>query len=246
MVMQQEQGTALIVGAGPGLGQAVAARFAESGMRVGLAARDEGHVRRLEHDLATHGRTVRGYICDASVESDVTALFESFVEENGEPDIVVYNAGAFVAKRVLETSAAEFERCWRVGCLGGFNVGKAAAAVMNDRAVRGGAGGTIIFTGATAALRGGAGFVNLAVGKFGLRALAQSMARELGPQGIHVAHVIIDGQIQSDRHAELAKRRPPDALLAPEAIAETYYQLHRQPRSAWTLELDLRPWVEKF
>ena len=117
---------------------------------------------------------------------------------------------------------------------------------MTARAEAGGTGGTIIFTGATASLRGGANFTNLAVGKFGLRALAQSMARELGPQGVHVAHTIIDGQIESERYAELAKDRPDDGLLAPDAIAESYLNLHRQHRSAWTQELDLRPWVEKF
>ncbi|MFQ5958735.1 MAG: SDR family NAD(P)-dependent oxidoreductase, partial [Alphaproteobacteria bacterium] len=138
-------------------------------------------------------------------------------------------------------SAEDFEHCWRTGCLGGFLVGREAAKAMARRG-----SGTIIFTGATASLRGGAGFFNLAVGKFGLRALAQSMARELGENGVHVAHVIIDGQIAGPYYADLAKERGPDALLAPDAIAEAYYALHRQHRSAWTQELDLRPWVEKY
>ena len=124
---------------------------------------------------------------------------------------------------------------------GGFLVGQHAAKAMVESGR-----GTILFTGATASLRGGANFANLAVGKFGLRALAQSMTRELGPKGIHVGHVIIDGQIRSERYAHLEKERAPDGLLDPAAIAETYWQLHVQPRSAWTLELDLRPWVEKF
>jgi NAD(P)-dependent dehydrogenase (short-subunit alcohol dehydrogenase family) len=133
------------------------------------------------------------------------------------------------------------ERCWRVGCLGGFHVGQEAARRMFNREH-----GTIIFTGATASLRGSTGFASLAVPKFGLRALAQSMARELASKGVHVAHVIIDGQIESGRSSHLVDERGPDSLLSPDAIAESYYQLHLQHRSAWTLELDLRPWVERF
>jgi NAD(P)-dependent dehydrogenase (short-subunit alcohol dehydrogenase family) len=144
---------------------------------------------------------------------------------------------------ILETPVEEFERCWRVGCLGGFLVGRAAARAMLARVEGGGPGGTLLFTGATASLRGSARFHNLAVGKFGLRALAQSMARELQPRGIHVAHVVIDGQIAGPGDNQ---ERSLAAMLDPDAIAESYYQLHRQPRSAWTLELDLRPWVEKF
>jgi NAD(P)-dependent dehydrogenase (short-subunit alcohol dehydrogenase family) len=142
---------------------------------------------------------------------------------------------------ILDITPESFERCWRIGCMGGFLVGQAAARLMASIGA-----GTIIFTGATASLRGSAGFANLAVPKFGLRALAQSMARELGSKGVHVAHVIIDGQIESERSRHLADERGPDSLLPPSAIAESYYQLHRQPRGAWTHELDLRPWVEKF
>jgi NAD(P)-dependent dehydrogenase (short-subunit alcohol dehydrogenase family) len=145
---------------------------------------------------------------------------------------------------VLETTAEEFERCWRAGCLGGFLVGREAARAMLARNAK--HKGTIIFTGATASLRGGAMFHNLAVGKFGLRALAQSMARELQPQGIHIAHVVIDGQIKSARAGHSTAERGDDAVLDPAAIAETYHQLHVQPRSAWTLELELRPYSEKF
>jgi NAD(P)-dependent dehydrogenase (short-subunit alcohol dehydrogenase family) len=153
----------------------------------------------------------------------------------------IFNAGAFVRTSILETAIEEFERCWRVGCFAGFLVGRAAARRMAKQG-----SGTILLTGATASLRGGSGFVNLASSKFGLRAVAQSMARELSPKGIHVAHVIIDGQIRSERYEHLARERGPDSLLEPDAIAHSYLMLHRQPRSAWTHELDLRPWSEKW
>jgi NAD(P)-dependent dehydrogenase (short-subunit alcohol dehydrogenase family) len=241
-----EKEVAVVVGAGPGLGAALARCFAEAGMAVAVAARDEGRLAALARVLAAAGAQVRAYACDAAREADVDALFERAVGDLGRPRLVVFNAGAFVRKGILETEAAEFERCWRVGCLGGFHVGRAAARAMLRRPAAEGPRGTILFTGATASLRGGAYFHNLAVPKFGLRALAQSMARELAPKGLHVAHVIIDGQIDSERHAHLRAERPADGLLAPDAIAANYLALHRQHRSAWTHELDLRPWVEKF
>ena len=178
--------------------------------------------------------------CDATEPADVERVFEA-AAALGPPEVAVFNAGAFVRGSILETDPAEFERCWRVGCFAGFLVGQAAARRMAERG-----SGTILFTGATASLRGGSGFVNLAAPKFGLRAVAQSMARELGPKNIHVAHVIIDGQIRSERYAHLEGERGPDSLLDPEAIASQYLALHRQHRSAWTHEIDLRPWGEKF
>lgn len=235
--------TAIIVGVGPRLGAAVARRFARAGMRVALAARNVSKLAALTTEL---GKQTRAYACDATDERAVIDLFASASRDLGAPRLVVFNAGAFVRKGILDTSAEEFERCWRVACLGGFLVGRGAVRSM---LAAGGAGrhrGTIIFTGATASLRGGAMFHNLAVGKFGLRALAQSMAREFQPQGIHVAHVVIDGQIESDRPGRSVAERGADAVLDPNAIAETYYQLHLQPPSTWTLELDLRPYVEKF
>lgn len=236
-----EPETALIVGVGPGLGAALARCFAGAGMDVAVAARDAARMAPLAAELEASGRRVRAYACDVTKEAEVEALFGSVTADLGAPGVVVFNAGAFVRKGLLETAADEFERCWRVGCLGGFLVGRAAARLMVPRG-----SGSILFTGATASLRGGANFHNLAVPKFGLRALAQSMAREFGPQGVHVAHVIIDGQILSQRHGALAAERPADALLSPDAIAENYLHLHRQHRSAWTQELDLRPWVERF
>ncbi len=231
--------TAVVVGVGPGLGLALVRAFAGAGMAVAMAARDEDRLAALEP--AGTGDRVRTYPCDSTDQGAVTTLFEQAAAELGEPDLVVYNAGAFQPGGILDIAAEEFERCWKVGCLGGFLVGQAAARHMVPRGA-----GTILFTGATAALRGSARFANLAVPKFGLRALAQSMARELGPQGIHVAHVVIDGQIDSERSHHLLEERGPDSLLAPDDIAGSYLHLHRQAKSAWTQELDLRPWVERF
>lgn len=230
---------AVIVGVGPGLGFALCQRFATAGMRVAAAARHKDRVEQLLRETPLDG--ARAYACDATDRTEVERLFAQVDEELGTPEVVVFNAGAFQPNPVLDIDPEDFARCWQVGCFAGFLVGQAAARRMVDAGR-----GTLVFTGATAALRGGANFANLAVPKFGLRALAQSMARELGPRGVHVGHVIIDGQILSDRYRHLEDQRGPDSLLRPDAIAEMYYQLHAQPRSAWTFELDLRPWVEKF
>jgi NAD(P)-dependent dehydrogenase (short-subunit alcohol dehydrogenase family) len=234
-----EQQVAVIVGVGSGLGFALVKRFAKAGMAMAMAARNREKLEQLLEKEPIEG--ARAYACDATDQAAVDRLFKEVDRDLGPPEVVVFNAGAFQPGGILEIDPAEFERCWRIGCLGGLLVGQAAARrmVANGR-------GTILFTGATAALRGSARFANLAVPKFGLRALAQAMARELGPQGIHVGQVIIDGQIRSERYAHLEAERGPDSLLEPDAIAEMYYQLHAQPRSAWTLELDLRPWSEKF
>lgn len=231
--------TALVFGVGPGLGASLVRRFAAENMLIGAVARDEAKLNSLIKSEAGHG--VRTYAADVSKSEDIQRVFDSVDREFGEPDLVVFNAGAFQKDNFLDIDPADFERCWRIGCLGGLLVGQAAARRMVKRGH-----GSILFTGATAALRGSAGFANLAVPKFGLRALSQSMARELGPQGVHVAHVIIDGQIESERYRHLIEDRGEDSLLAPDAIAELYLQLHRQPRSAWSHETDIRPLSEKF
>jgi NAD(P)-dependent dehydrogenase (short-subunit alcohol dehydrogenase family) len=241
-----EPEVAVIVGVGPGLGAALALRFAKAGMNVALAARNLARVEAIAVDCCSIDHRGRAYAVDATDEASVESLFEQVVADMGVPHLVVYNASTFVKRGLLETIVEDFERCWRVGCLGGFLVGRAATRCMLKRIEKGGAGGTILFTGATASLRGSAQFHNFAVGKFGLRALAQSMAREFQPKGIHVAHVVIDGQIRDERLGPSTVEHNRDAQLAPAAIAETYYQLHRQPRNAWTLETDLRPWVEGF
>jgi len=236
--------TAIVVGTGPGLGAALARRFARAGMNVALAARNADKLAGLVAELAGKARA---YASDATDERAVRKLFADVVRDSGAPRLVAFNAGAFVRKGLLDTTAEEFERCWRTACFGGFLVGREAVRAMLDAKTGSRHRGTVIFTGATASLRGGATFHNLAVGKFGLRALAQSMAREFQPKGIHVAHVIIDGQIRNDaRPSHSMAERGEDAVLDPNAIAENYYQLHLQPPSAWTLELDLRPHVEKF
>ena len=232
---------ALIIGAGQGLGLALARCFAAAGMRTAIAARSSERLQVMCQQLAATTGRVTAYVCDATNEEDVRSMFGQLQDDLGQPALVVYNAGAYQPARVVDIDSGDFERCWRVGCLGGFLCGREAARIMLQAGR-----GTILFTGATASLRGGAGFANLAVGKSGLRALSQSMARELGPDNIHVAHVIIDGQIMSERYADLAGKRPPDGLLEPDAIAVNYLHLHQQHRSAWTQELDLRPWVEKF
>ncbi len=237
-------GTAIIFGVGPGLGAALARTFAGAGMDVATASRATDALTGLMHEIAAKGVRARAYACDATSEGDVEEVFARTAADLGEPRVVIYNAGLYLPGSILEITADDFERCWRVGCFGGFLVGRAAARLMMRRLQEGDPGGTIIFTGATASLRGSARFANLAVGKFGLRALAQSMARELAPQGVHVAHVVIDGMIAYPRTGAAANDS--DSKLDPDAVAANYLHLHRQPRSAWTHELDLRPCAERF
>jgi NAD(P)-dependent dehydrogenase (short-subunit alcohol dehydrogenase family) len=230
---------AVIVGVGPDLGLALVRRLSRAGMQVVAASRTPQKLR----SILIEGNFPNTHLlaCDASLESDVANLFKRVETDLGAPGLVVFNAGAYEPGQILDIRPQDFERCWRVGCFAGLLVGQAACKLMVPLGA-----GTIIFTGASASLRGSAGFANLAVPKFGLRALAQSMARELGPKGIHVAHVVIDGQIESARYRNRPSKHGPDSLLSPDAIAEAYHDLHRQQRSAWTHELDLRPWVERF
>lgn len=233
------QGVAVVVGVGPGLGLALVNAFAGAGMDVAMSSRDGKNLEAMRPDIP--GVSVKAYPADATDADAVARLFDDVERDLGDITVVIFNAGAFQMANILDVTPEDFERCWRVGAYGGFLVGQQAARRMVPRGE-----GSILFTGATAALRGGANFVNLASPKFALRAVSQSMARELGPQGIHVAHVIVDGLIESDRFREVAKERGPDSLLKPADIAASYLYLHRQPRSAWTQELDVRPWTEKF
>ena len=225
--------TAVIVGAGSGLSRALAERCAADGMQVALAARDADKL----SDLAA-AISGRAYACDAASPKQVKTLFESIDEDFGSPDLVIFNASFRTRGPLVDLDPAEVENALLVTCYAGFLVGQQAAKRML-RVKR----GTILFTGASASVKGYANSAPFAMGKFGLRGLAQSMARELHPQNIHVGHLVIDGGIRGPKHTG---DRGADGLLEPEAIAESYLQLHRQHRSAWAWEIELRPWAEKF
>jgi NAD(P)-dependent dehydrogenase (short-subunit alcohol dehydrogenase family) len=219
--------TALIIGAGSGLSASLARLFHSEGMRIALAARN---IDKLAH-LSAQTNAIC-YTCDVSRNDDVDVLFDQVTQEIAEPDIVVFNPSARVRGPVTGLDPERVQKALLISCYGGFLVGRAAARQMSARG-----SGTILFTGATASVKGFAHSASFAMGKFALRGLAQSMARELAPKNIHVAHFVIDGGIGiSDG----------DDLLHPDAIAQAYLFAHRQHRSAWTWEVELRPWTEKF
>ena len=229
-----DRSAALIVGAGEGLSASLARLFAREGMTVGLAAR------RTDKLAALCAETkAKAFACDAAEPASVAALFAAVDGEIGPPDIVVYNASFRTRGPVADLDAAEVQKALAVSAFGGFLVGQQAARRML-KAGR----GAILFTGASASVKGYAESAPFAMGKFALRGLAQSMARELAPKGVHVAHFVIDGGIRSERYKDPQDR--PDSFLDPDAIAQTYLQVVRQPRSAWTWEVELRPWVERF
>ena len=234
-------GTAAILGVGPGLGAAIARRFARGGFAVALLARREESVAGVREEIEDAGGTAMPVSADATDPASVASAFEKVRSELGDPGVFAYNAGAFQMGGILDLSPEKFDECFKANCAGAFYAAREVLPPMVEAGR-----GTILLTGATAALRGSARFSALAVGKFGLRALAQSMAREFGPQGIHVAHIIVDGQIDTPRVREMSPGREDHTMLSPDAIAETYWQLHSQDRTAWTLELDVRPSVERF
>ena len=229
------------MGVGPGLGASVSRRFAREDFAVALMARRKESVAGVREEIEGRGGTALPVTADAMDPGSVQAAFERVRAELGDPEILVYNAGDFQVGGILEVSPERFDECFRANCAGAFYAAREVLPAMVERER-----GTILLTGATAALRGSARFAALAVGKFGLRALAQSMAREFGPQGVHVAHVIIDGQISTPRVRGMYPDREEHTMLSPGAIAQTYWQLHSQDPTAWTLELDLRPSVESF
>jgi NAD(P)-dependent dehydrogenase (short-subunit alcohol dehydrogenase family) len=226
--------TALIVGAGEGLSGSLARLFARENLRIALAARKVEKLGALCHETGA-----RAYACNAAEPDDVERLFGVVEREIGAPDIVVYNAGARARGMFVDLVPAEVQQALMVGAFGGFLVAQQAARRMLPNGH-----GAIAFTGASASVKGYPQSAPFAMGKFGLRGLAQSLARELSPQGIHVAHFVIDGAIRSAARAEPADR--PDSMLDPDAIALSYWNVLRQPRSAWTWEIELRPWVERF
>ena len=219
----------------------MARRFAREGFAVALMARSEGSVAGVREEIEGSGTTAFAVTADATEPASVASAFERVRDELGDPEVFVYNAGAFEMGGVLEVPPGRFDECFRANCAGAFYAARQVLPALVEAGR-----GTIVLTGASASLRGKARFSALAVGKFGLRALAQSMAREFGPQGVHVAHVVIDGQINTPRMRAMSPEREEHTMLSPDAIAETYWQLHTQDPRAWTLELDLRPSVESF
>jgi NAD(P)-dependent dehydrogenase (short-subunit alcohol dehydrogenase family) len=232
---------AVVLGIGPALGASVARRFAREGYAVGLMARRSEELRPVAEAIEAAGGRALPIPADATRPESVAAAFARVREELGAPEVFVYNAGAFEMGGILDITPERFEETWRANCYGAFLGAREVLPGMLERGR-----GTILLTGATASLRGSARFACLAVGKFGLRALAQSMAREVGPRGVHVAHVIVDGQIDTPRIRQVQPDRATETLLSPDAIAEQYWNLHAQDVTAWTLEIDLRPAVEKF
>jgi NAD(P)-dependent dehydrogenase (short-subunit alcohol dehydrogenase family) len=236
---------ALVVGAGDATGGAIARRFAREGFIACVTRRHGDKLEPLVQAIRDGGGEGHGFGSDARDEAAVRELVTTIERDLAPLEVVVFNIGANVRFAVTETTERVYRKVWEMGALAGFLVGREAARVMLPRKQ-----GTIIFTGATASLRGGQGFAAFAGAKHALRALAQSMARELGPQGIHVAHTVIDGAIDTNFIAQNFPERyalkADDGILNPDHIAEAYWQLHRQPRSAWTHELDLRPWMENW
>jgi NAD(P)-dependent dehydrogenase (short-subunit alcohol dehydrogenase family) len=244
--MSKLEKVALLVGAGDAIGAAVAKRFAEGGFTVCIARRKAEKSHQLGEELKAAGHAFHAFSVDARKEEDVRQLFARVEEEAGPIEVCLFNAGSNVNKPLLETTERLFFKAWELACYAGFLVGREAASYMVPRGR-----GTILFTGATASLRGGKGFAAFSAAKFGLRAVAQAMARELGPKNVHVVHLIIDAGVDSAAIHERLKASgvdlatiKPDSLTRTSSIAEAYWFTHHQSRDGWTHELDLRPGAE--
>jgi len=235
----------IVVGAGDALGGAIARRFAREGFEAVIIRRNADQLQPLAETIRAEGGKVHPFGVDARNEEQMVALFDAVEEKIAPIEACVFNIGANVRFPIAETTSRVFFKVWEMACFSGFLAGREAAKKMVPRGH-----GSIIFTGATASVRGGTGFAAFSSAKHGLRALSQSMARELGPKGIHVAHTIIDGAIDTAWIAENFPERyalkDQDGILNPAHIADAYWTLHTQPRDAWTHELDLRPWMETF
>jgi NAD(P)-dependent dehydrogenase (short-subunit alcohol dehydrogenase family) len=236
---------ALVIGAGDALGGAIARRFAKEGLVACVVRRHGDKLAPLVDSIRGAGGEAQAFGVDARKEEQMTELVQRIERDIGAIEAAVFNIGANVRFGVRETTSRVYFKVWEMGCFAGFLMGREVAKVMVPRER-----GTILFTGATASIRGSAGFAAFAGAKHALRALAQSMARELGPLGIHVAHTVIDGAIDTafirDNFPERYALKEQGGILDPDAIAENYWRLHQQPRSAWTHELDLRPWLENW
>jgi NAD(P)-dependent dehydrogenase (short-subunit alcohol dehydrogenase family) len=236
---------ALVIGAGDATGGAIARRFAREGFTACVTRRNADKLAPLVARIEAEGGKARAFGSDARKEEAMAALVDTIEREVGPIEVAAFNIGANVRFPIRETTSRVYFKVWEMACFAGFLMGREVAKAMVPRGR-----GTILFTGATASVRGSAGYSAFSGAKHALRALAQSMARELAPQGIHVAHVVIDGAIDTEfirtNFPARAALKDQDGILNPEAIAEVYWQLHRQPRSAWTHEMDLRPWMETW
>ena len=235
----------LVIGSGDATGGAIAKRFAREGYVACVTRRSADKLQPLVDEIRADGGEAHGFASDARKEEEVAALVEGIERNIGPIEAFVFNIGANVPCSILEETARKYFKIWEMACFSAFLTAQAVARRMVTRGR-----GTILFTGATAGLRGAAHFAAFAGAKHGLRALAQSMARELGPRNIHVAHVVVDGAIDTafirDTFPDIYARKDQDGILDPEHIADNYWFLHAQPRDAWTFELDLRPWMEKW
>jgi NAD(P)-dependent dehydrogenase (short-subunit alcohol dehydrogenase family) len=236
---------ALIIGAGDAIGSAITRKFARAGLVACAARRNGDKLAPLVAELEAEGHEAHAFTCDARKEEAIEELFAGIEREIGQIEVVVFNIGANVPMGILDTDSKKFFKIWEMACFAGFLSGREAARYMSKRER-----GTIIFTGATASMRGAAGFAAFASAKHGLRALAQSMARELGPKNIHVAHVVIDAAVDTAWVQEMVPdfedRKAADGIVNPDDLAANYLALYEQPRSAWTFEMDVRPWSEKW
>jgi NAD(P)-dependent dehydrogenase (short-subunit alcohol dehydrogenase family) len=246
--MQQsmpEKKVVLVIGAGDATGGAIARRFAREGYVACVVRRSAEKLQPLVERIRSEGGEAHGFGVDARKEDEVAALVEQIESQIGPIEAFVFNIGANVPCSILEETARKYFKIWEMACFSGFLTSQAVARRMVGRGR-----GTLLFTGATAGLRGAANFAAFAGAKHGIRALAQSMARELGPRNLHVAHVVVDGAIDTafirDNFPERYALKDEDGILDPEHIAENYWYLHTQPRDAWTFELDLRPWQERW
>jgi NAD(P)-dependent dehydrogenase (short-subunit alcohol dehydrogenase family) len=238
-------GAILIVGAGDYIGAAIARRFAKGGFTVCLGRRNGDKLAPLVAEISQAGGTAHGFTLDARDEDNVEEVFKQIEQDIGPLDLVIFNVGGNVRFPIRETTARVFRKVWEMACFGGFLTGRAAATAMVPRGK-----GAIFFTWATASMRGSAGFSAFASAKHALKAVAQSMARELGPEGIHVAHLIIDAGVDTEwvrnLKAQAGQTVQDGDLMDPASVAETYWQLYHQPKDAWTFEMDIRPFKEKF
>ena len=245
--MSQGLGVCLVVGVGDGLGSALARAFADQGHVVCMTrrARNLDALNLVAHSIREAGGVAHAFGVDARSEDEMDELFATIERDIGPLEVVVFNIGANVRFGIRETTARVFHKVWEMACFAGFLAGREAAKAMVPRGR-----GTILFTGATASVRGRDGFAAFAAAKHGLRAVAQSMARELGPQGVHVAHVVIDGAVDGvfirENRGNVDDLLEGDSILKPEDIAASFVALHKQPRSAWSHEIDLRPWTETW